>query len=37
MQETVIVSGLSKSYGSHKVVDSLGFVIEKGKVFGLLG
>ena len=37
MQETVIVSKLSKSYGSHKVVDSLDFVIKKGKVLGLLG
>ena len=37
MQETVIVSRLSKSYGSHKVVDSLDFVIKRGKVLGLLG
>lgn len=37
MQEIIIVSKLSKSYGTHKVLDNLDFVVGKGKVLGLLG
>lgn len=37
MSAAISVSQLSKSYGSKKVVDSLNFTVEKGKVLGLLG
>lgn len=37
MNEVVNVSNISKSYGGVKVLDSLNFAIEKGKVLGLLG
>lgn len=35
--EAIKVSQLSKSYSGKKVVSSLSFVVEKGKVLGLLG
>lgn len=35
--KAIKVSQLSKSYSGKKVVSSLSFVVEKGKVLGLLG
>ncbi|WP_282940651.1 ABC transporter ATP-binding protein [Paenibacillus sp. RC67] len=37
MSYVVEVQGLSKSYGSVKAVDNISFVIESGKIYGLLG
>ena len=38
MSDNIIeLVGLSKSYGSHVVVDKLSLAIKKGEVFGLLG
>lgn len=38
MAETVIdIEQLSKSYGSHRAVDSLSLQIRRGEIFGLLG
>ena len=38
MKEPVIgVRGLTKSFGSRRVVDDLSFDVKKGKVFALLG
>lgn len=34
---TIVVDKLSKSYGSHRVVDQLQFTVHKGEVFALLG
>ena len=33
----IIVSHLSKRYGSHTAVDDISFTIEKGHVYGLRG
>jgi ABC-2 type transport system ATP-binding protein len=35
--EAIVVDQFSKSYGSKRVVDSLGFTVHKGEVFALLG
>ncbi len=35
--EAIVVDQFSKSYGSNRVVDSLGFTVHKGEVFALLG
>src|SRR6266536_6518403 len=35
--EAIVVDQFSKSYGSQRVVDSLGFTVHKGEVFALLG
>ena len=35
--EAIVVDSFSKSYGSHKVVDSLQFTVHTGEVFALLG
>ncbi|GAA4832436.1 ABC transporter ATP-binding protein [Paenibacillus vulneris] len=37
MSHAVEVQGLSKSYGGVKAVDDIRFVIESGKIYGLLG
>lgn len=37
MQEMIVVSKLSKSYGEKRVVEELDFVLKKGSVLGLLG
>lgn len=37
MNYAIKVSGLRKSYGSHIVLNGLGFQIKKGKAFSLLG
>lgn len=37
MQEMIVVSKLSKSYGEKKAVEDLDFVVRKGNVLGLLG
>ena len=37
MENIISVKGLKKSYGNKVVVDSIGFDVEKGSVFGLLG
>lgn len=37
MENTIIVQGLTKSYGSLKAVDELSFEVAKGETFGLLG
>ena len=33
----IVVSGMSKSYGSLRAVDGLSFTVEQGEVFALLG
>src|SRR5256886_2694541 len=35
--EAIVVDNLSKSYGSHRVVDQLQFTVHRGEVFALLG
>ncbi len=35
--EAIVVDRFSKSYGSNRVVDSLGFTVHRGEVFALLG
>ncbi len=35
--EAIVVDHFSKSYGSHRVVDSLQFTVHSGEVFALLG
>jgi len=35
--EAIIVEKLTKSYGSHRVVDQLQFTVHRGEVFALLG
>ena len=35
--EAIVVDSFSKSYGSHRVVDSLQFTVHTGEVFALLG
>ena len=35
--ETIVVDKLTKSYGSHRVVDQLEFTVHRGEVFALLG
>ena len=37
MNTVISVEGLSKTYGSKTVVESLNFKLEKGRVLGLLG
>jgi len=37
MNKMIEISGLTKKYGAHTVVDSLDLSIGKGEVFGLLG
>lgn len=37
MTKIVEVSGLSKHYGKVKAVDNVGFTLEEGKIYGLLG
>ena len=37
MSHVITVSGLIKSYGSHKAVDGLSLEIEQGEIFALLG
>jgi len=34
---SLVVKNLTKTFGTHKAVDDLSFVVEKGTVFGLLG
>ncbi len=36
-EEAIVVDNLSKSYGSHRVVDHLQLTVHKGEVFALLG
>ncbi|HEY3992531.1 MAG TPA: ABC transporter ATP-binding protein [Ktedonobacteraceae bacterium] len=33
----IVVDTLSKSYGSHRVVDQLSFTVQQGEIFALLG
>lgn len=35
--EAVVVDNFCKSYGSHRVVDSLQFTVHRGEIFALLG
>src|SRR6266700_2542749 len=35
--EAIVVDNLTKTYGSHKVVDQLQFTVHRGEVFALLG
>lgn len=35
--EAIVVENFSKSYGSHRVVDRVGFTVQAGEVFALLG
>ena len=35
--EAIVVENFSKSYGSHRVVDHVGFTVQAGEVFALLG
>ena len=35
--DSVIVSGISKSYGRVKALDNVSFSVDKGEVFGLIG
>ena len=35
--EAIVVDNLTKSYGSHRVIDQLHFRVHKGEVFALLG
>src|SRR6266478_3456177 len=35
--EAIVVDQLTKTYGSHKVVDQLQFTVHRGEVFALLG
>src|SRR2546426_9476562 len=35
--EAIVVDKLTKSYGSHRVVDQLQFTVHRGEVFALLG
>ena len=37
MEETIQISGLSKSYDGRKVIENLSFSVTAGEVFGLLG
>lgn len=37
MEKMIEISGLTKKYGDHTVVDNLDLAIGKGEVFGLLG
>ena len=37
MSEAIFVEGLTKAYGGKTVVDHLGFTVQSGMVFGLLG
>ena len=37
MSEAIFVEGLTKAYGGKTVVDHLGFTVQSGTVFGLLG
>src|SRR6266487_2048529 len=36
-EAAIVVENFSKSYGSRKVVDNLGFTVHRGEVFALLG
>jgi ABC-2 type transport system ATP-binding protein len=36
-EAAIVVDKLSKSYGSHQVIDQLTFTVHKGEVFALLG
>src|SRR6266571_1153856 len=33
----IVIENFSKSYGSHRVVNRLGFSVQRGEVFALLG
>lgn len=37
MENSISVSGLTKSYGERRVVDDLSFVVKEREIFGLLG
>jgi len=37
MEKVIEISGLTKSYGNHIVVNNLNLTIRKGEIFGLLG
>lgn len=37
MDETIRISGLSKSYAGNKVIENLSFTVGAGEVYGLLG
>ncbi len=35
--EAIVVTNISKNYGSHRVLDHLDFTVQRGEVFALLG
>lgn len=37
MEETIKVSGLSKSYAGNQIIKNLTFAVKAGEVYGLLG
>lgn len=37
MEKSIIVSGITRSFGEKKVLDDISVEIEKGEIFGLLG
>jgi ABC-2 type transport system ATP-binding protein len=37
MTQVIEVSGLTKRYGGHDVVDGISFHVERGEIFGILG
>ena len=37
MNEGIVISDISKSYGKTKALDGVGFTVDKGELFGLIG
>ena len=37
MNEAIKISNLSKSYGTHVVLNGLDFCVQQGEIFALLG
>lgn len=37
MEETIKVSGLSRSYAGNQIIKNLTFAVKAGEVYGLLG
>jgi len=37
MADTLVVKGLSKSYGNHTAVDNVSFSVKEGEIYGLIG
>ena len=36
-QAMIVMSGLGKSFGAHRAVDSIDFEVHEGEIFGFLG